>query len=177
LRAIRALALCWPLLGGCAWITQHNATSAKLEREYEMAQLRAADLEAQVAQATTRIEQLEATVREQGQSQAARLETIDQVNDEIARLRGQIESLQFSVDEMKSALEADRTQRELRMLYTERRLDALERLMKVKPPPMPTINELSGTAPVTDPTTPPPTRRRSSPTRPPKRRSTGPSST
>jgi TolA-binding protein len=144
------------LLGGtgCAWLTQNHAASAQYAREVEVAQMRAADLEAQIGQASRRIEQLEATVREHGQTEQTRLENLDQVNTEINSLRGQIEQLQFQVTEMQRYLDDGALSQERRMLHAERRLDQLEKFLKVKPPPPPTDEEL-GIARTGTPTTPP----------------------
>ena len=56
-------------------------------------------MEELVADTQSRVEQLEDTIRIQGQSEASRLENIDQVNAEVSRLRGEIEVLQFELTE------------------------------------------------------------------------------
>src|SRR5262245_48019363 len=74
-----------------------SAATAEYARQVSTAQVRLAELEALITEAELRIRQLEQSIREQGKSQAQRLENIDQVNTEVTRLRGEIEVLQFKV--------------------------------------------------------------------------------
>lgn len=130
------------LAPGCAWITQNHAAQAEYARQVDIVSMRAADMEALLAEADTRIQQLEETVRLHGQQEASRLENFDQVNVEINRLRGQIEELRFQLEEMQRFLDEGAIERERRVLHAERRLAELEKFLRVKPPPPPTDEEL-----------------------------------
>lgn len=127
---------------GCAWLPQNRAATAEYARQVSTVSLRAADLEGELVTANGRLAQLEEAVRTHGQSEASRLETIDEVNTEIGRLRGQIEELKFTVDEIQRAFEADTIERERRQLHAERRLTEIEKFLRITAPPPPTDEEL-----------------------------------
>jgi len=129
------------LLPGC-WAVQNTAASAEYARMVTTANLRVAQLENELAESQARIEQLEEYVRVQGQSQATRLENVDQVNSEVTRLRGQIEVLQFDLEALQSGASGSQLQNERRQLHDERRLRQLEEMLGVKAPPPPTDAEL-----------------------------------
>ncbi|MCB9674819.1 MAG: tetratricopeptide repeat protein [Alphaproteobacteria bacterium] len=101
-----------------------------------------AQLENELAESQARIEQLEEFVRVQGQSQATRLENLDQVNSEVTNLRGRIEVLEFELTTLKDGFADYQLQMERRQLHDERRLRAVETMLGVKPPPPPTDAEL-----------------------------------
>ena len=143
-------------LPGCAWITQNQAARADYARQVEIAALRAADLEDQMTMMQTKVIELQETVALHGQNETERLETLDEVNTEIVKLRGTIEELQFHVAELQKYADQDAITRERRMLHAETRLSALEKYLHVPTPPPPTDQEMGlaptnptvGTAPV-----------------------------
>lgn len=149
-------------LPGCAWITQNQAARADYARQVEIASLRAADLEDQMSAMQTKVTELQETVALHGQNETTRLETIEEVNTEIVKLRGNIEELQFHVAELQKYLDQDAISRERRILHAEKRLSSLEKYLHVPTPPPPTDQEMGlaptdGTAavvPGTDPVTP-----------------------
>src|SRR5688572_13414423 len=65
---------------GCAWLTQNQAASARYSQEVTIAQARAAEVEKELADAKTRLEALEAVIRERGQSENDRLETLESIS-------------------------------------------------------------------------------------------------
>jgi len=138
------------LLPGCAWFTANSAVTSEYSRQVSVASMRAAELEGQFALAEQRIAQLEETVRLQGQNQAEKLENIDQVNAEIGSLRGQIEEMKFQLKELQESIDGSGVEQERRALYSERRLKQIEDFLKIRPPPMPTNEEL-GLEPGADP--------------------------
>lgn len=140
------------LLGGCAWPLANQQVTAQMSREVAVAAARAADAEAALAKTDARLAALEESVRQQGLSQSEKLETIDQVNAEIARLRGEVEKIRFELDEVKRQADQGALDRERRMLHSERRLSAIEAMLRIKPPPPPSDAELTGQPLATDPT-------------------------
>ena len=118
-----------------------NPTS-EMARQVSTAQLRVAEVEAQLVEAEVQIDQLQEWVSHQGQSQADRLENLDQVNAEVARLRGAIEVMQFELAQVKQAVEEQQLGQEKRQLYDELRLSKLESFLGVTPPPAPTDADL-----------------------------------
>jgi TolA-binding protein len=120
-------------------------------------QVRISQLEQLLVESQLRIEQLEEVIRQQGQSEAQKLENFDQVNAEVVRLRGSIEVLQFDLAEVKRLVTDDRTANEKRLLYSEMRLAQIEKMLSLKPPPPPTDADLGlGTGLTGTPTGVPP---------------------
>ena len=78
-------------------------------------------------------------IREQGLTQASRLENIDQVNAEVVRLRGMLEVLQFQVDGLRAEQETYLIDQERRQLYDEARLNQLEQFLGIDSPERPTV--------------------------------------
>lgn len=105
-----------------------------------------AQLETVLVESELRIEQLEEVIRQQGKSNADRLENLDQVNAEVVRLRGAIEVLQFEVAEIKRVLSDQQVSHERRQLHAEMRLAQVEKFLSLKPPPPPSDQDL-GLAP------------------------------
>jgi len=116
--------------------------SSDYARQVSTVSLRMAELEQLLVKSEQRIEQLEEVIRLQGQSEASRLENLDQVNAEVARLRGQLEVLTFRLGELEDSVERDQISRERRLLHSESRLRQLEKFLGVTPPPPPTDVEL-----------------------------------
>lgn len=126
------------VLTGC-FTAHNNAVTSEYARQVSTASLRVAQLEQQLVASRERIEQLEEVIRLQGQSEAARLENLDQVNQEIARLRGAIEVAQFELEGTKTSVEEQQLAQEARQLHDEARLRQIEGLLGVKPPPPPQV--------------------------------------
>lgn len=139
-------------LPGC-FATQNTSASAEYARQVTTASLRTSQLEQQLVESYTRIEQLEEFVRLQGQSQATKMENLDQVNAEVTRLRGAIEVLQFENEKLQTQVEAYELQQELRQLHDEGRLAQVEQFLGVQAPTKPTAADLGlpGTEPVSEP--------------------------
>lgn len=124
-------------LTGC--FSSHNsAVTSEYARQVSTASVRVAQLEQQLVASQDRIAQLEEVIRLQGQSEAARLENLDEVNDELARMRGAIEVLQFERDQLKTGVTEQQLAQEQRQLHDEARLRQIEKLLGVTPPPPPT---------------------------------------
>lgn len=138
-RALILAALSGGALSGC--FTAHNSeVTSEYARQVSTASLRVAQLEQKLVESDARIEQLEEVIRLQGQSEAESLENLDQVNDEIARLRGAIEVIQFQSGELQTGVEDQQLSQEKRQLFDEVRLSQLEKLLGVKPPPAPQVD-------------------------------------
>lgn len=140
---LQLLALVGLLVGGSGcWAAQNGAASAEYARQVSTASLRVAQLEAELARSLQRIEQLEEVIRMQGQTEASRLENIDQVVAEVTRLRGDVEVQRFELLAANEAGEKAGIDRERRLIHGERRLHQIESFLGIKPPPPPTDAEL-----------------------------------
>ena len=147
-------------LPGLAFAGGNEAATATYASQVEVAAQREKVLEDEVSQANDRIAQLEESVRQHGQTEANRLENLDQVNSEVDKLRGQLEEINFKLDAQQKTLDTMLTDDDKRMLYDEKRIAALENYLHVRPPPVdgvvdPTQVAGSATAPVGTSTTAP----------------------
>jgi TolA-binding protein len=129
---------------GC--LTANAGATRELHASASAAQLRVAQVEALLAESEQRLVQVEEALRAQGRSQADRLQNIEQVVDEMTRLRGEIEVLRFQVSELTRSVEAAQLAQERRQLHDESRLAQVEAYLGVTPPPPPTDAELGVTA-------------------------------
>ncbi|MEO0600278.1 MAG: tetratricopeptide repeat protein [Myxococcota bacterium] len=136
------IALLSGLFGG--WETSAHAAdpSAEISRQLTTTRVRLAQLEALLVEAELRVEQVEEVIRTQGRDEQSRLENIDQVNAEVARLRGAIEVLEFTTNELKQSLTDFQLETERRQLHAEMRLAQIESYLKIEPPPVPTDADL-----------------------------------
>ncbi len=141
LRSPMSLMVSVPALSGC-WITGNTAASAEYSRQVSTASLRVAQAEVELESARERLAQIEEVLRTQGQNQADRLQNFDQVNQEVSRLRGQIEVLQFDMTDVKSTLDSRAIDSERRLMHGERRLAQVEKVLNLRTPPLPTDAEL-----------------------------------
>jgi TolA-binding protein len=121
---------------------QNQAATAEYATQVTVVSERARAIETALAQSEKRILQLEETVRTHGQNEATRLESFEQVNVEVGRLRGDIEQLRFQLKAIQEELARGAVDRERRMLHGELRLEAIESMLSLKPPPAPTDEEL-----------------------------------
>lgn len=140
------------LTTGCPFGNQ--AVTDSMQREYATAAMRVQQLETTLGEADSRITQLEATLRRQGEEKVTQLETIEEVNTEIARIRGDIELVRRDLDTLKSGWEKTELGNEKRRLHLERRVTAIEGLFGLTPPPPPTDEELGIALAPTEPVDP-----------------------
>jgi len=119
-----------------------SAASSEVARQLSTAQLRVAEVESQLVAAEVQIQQLQEWVSHQGRFEADRLENLDQVNAEVARLRGSLEVVQFELSQARQALEEQQVAQEKRQLHDESRLAQIEKFLGIKPPPPPTNEDL-----------------------------------
>jgi len=131
------MALAQPSFAG-----SNTGATSEYARQVSTVSLRMAELEQLLVKAEQRIEQLEEVIRLQGKSEASRLDNLDEVNTEVARLRGQIEVMTFTLDELQKKVDSDQLSRERRMLHAEARLRQLEKFLGVKAPLPPTDAEM-----------------------------------
>jgi TolA-binding protein len=120
----------------------NKAATGAYARQVTVATMRVAQLEAALVDAEARVGQLEEALRAQVEEDYTKLETLEEVNAEVSRIRGEIEVLQFELAETSRSLEGLTVDQERRMLHGERRLAQLERFLGVQPPPPPTDEEL-----------------------------------
>ena len=116
--------------------TGQSATSA-YERELALQATYSQALEKEAETVRLRVDQLEEINRYRGQQEAEKLENLDQVQDELQRLRGLLEEEQFKAQQAaddRLALDEDTA---FRIEYLELRVVTLERSLGLQAPPPP----------------------------------------
>lgn len=141
-RFLSALLLAGSLVG-CLPLSNADAT-ASYARQVAIAMLRVAQMEEMLATNEGRVEQLEEVIRVQGRHAASRLETMEEVNIEVSRLRGEIEVLHRDLEQLTTALHDYQLSQEGRQLRDEARLAQVEKFLGLKPPPVVDRSTLEG---------------------------------
>lgn len=116
--------------------TGQSATSA-YERELALQATYSQALESEAERVRLRVDQLEEINRYRGQQEAEKLENLDQVQDELQRLRGILEEEQFKAQQAaddRLALDEDTA---FRIEYLELRVSTLERSLGLEAPQPP----------------------------------------
>ncbi len=122
------------LLLACVLDRTGQSASAGYERELALAQTRVEELETENANIEARVDQLEEVNRYRGQQEAAKMENLDQVREEVQRLRGLVEELQHEADLAAEDELAWKDDAAFRLEYAEARLASLEETLGLEPP-------------------------------------------
>ena len=126
------------VMSGCLTAGKH--VTAEYTRQITVASARAAQTESAVLKVEARLKNLEKTLRQQGKVEAQRLENLDQVNAEISKLRGQLEELNFAVQDLRLLFEQGVLAQEGRQLHDEARLKQIEGFLGISAPPPPEVS-------------------------------------
>ena len=137
------LIFCGILGSGCLPRPNVEATAA-YSRQVAMTMLRVAQMEEVLAGNQSRVEQLEEVIRVQGQHAASRLETMEEVNFEVSRLRGEIEVAKRELELLRTSLHDYQIAQESRQLRDEARLAQLETFLGLEPPKAVALESLTG---------------------------------
>jgi tol-pal system protein YbgF len=122
------------LLLACVLDRTGQSASASYEREMALAQTRTEALQSENANLEARIDQLEEVNRYRGQQEAAKMENLDQVREEVQRLRGVVEELQHEAELGADDALAVNEDVAFRLQYAEARLASLESTLGLEPP-------------------------------------------
>ena len=139
----RFMVASWGLIlatSGCVLDRTGQSASTLYQVGLNEQRVRMSNLESQFQELDRRIGQIEEYNRSRGQSEIMRMENLDELRDEVARMRGEMEVLQHDFDqaslqEMGRAADAD-----FRMLWLEDRANALEQALGMGQAPPPDIN-------------------------------------
>lgn len=161
------------LLVGCVLDRTGQSATSKYERELSDHQSRVRDLESLGEDVGRRVAQLEEVTRARGQEDILKMETVEELRGEVAKMRGEFETLDHDYRTYETASLGAQTDVDARLLYLETRVGAVEKTLGLKPPPRPGMESLGavpeaggtgggtppktdgGTNPTTDPTTDP----------------------
>ncbi|GDX78471.1 hypothetical protein LBMAG42_02820 [Deltaproteobacteria bacterium] len=137
----------WPLfLVGCVLDRTGQSATSKYEKELSDHQSRVRDLESLGEDVGRRVAQLEEVTRARGQEDILKMETVEELRGEVAKMRGEFETLDHDYRTYETASLGAQTDVDARLLYLETRVGAVEKSLGLKPPPRPGMESL-GAAP------------------------------
>ena len=133
----------WLLMLSLACVLDRTGQSAtaQMQREIRDNAVRVYNVEQQFLQVEARVNQLEELTRSRGQQNILKMETLDELRQETARMRGEVEMITHAMGEGSKDLSSKVEDAQFRVLWLESRATQLERSLGVKtpdPPVMPT---------------------------------------
>lgn len=133
--------------------TGQSATHT-LKSEIEDHAHRVRELESVSEDVGRRLGQLEEVTRARGQDEILKMETMEQLRQEVANMRGELEQLDHDYEDFEKSGLGFQTDADARLLYLDSRVAQVERSLGVKPPPMGSVTTTATVAPTTTPTAP-----------------------
>jgi tol-pal system protein YbgF len=130
--------------------TGQSATD-QMHRELADHGRRLQELEIVSEDMSRRVGQLEEVTRARGQEEILKMETMEQLRQEVARIRGDFEVLQHEYGDYEKAGIGYQQDSDYRMVYLESRVASMEKSLGMKTPPPPARDPSTGT--VMEPTT------------------------
>jgi tol-pal system protein YbgF len=125
---------------GCVVDRMGQSASETYRRELAVQATRTQALQATVDELTHRVDQIEEVTRARGQEEIMRMETLDQLRTEMARLRGDIEVVQHDLGLKSDAAGKFQEDTDYRLAWLETRAAALEKNLGLQPPSPPPKN-------------------------------------
>jgi TolA-binding protein len=138
---------------GCVLDRTGQSITSTAQREMAIQTSRVSEAQRLSTNLESRVQDMEEVLRYRGRQEAEKLENLDQVTGEIRRLRGELELLQHASQQEGSAGSVFREDAAHRLAWTEGRLEALEAVLGMAPPPMPVVEP--GAAEATEASVPP----------------------
>ena len=142
----------WWVLAGCVLNRTGQSATDQMQKMLSDHDRRVAELEAVSEDVSRRVGQIEEVTRARGQEEILKMETMEQLRQEVARLRGDVETLQHDYDTTSNAGIGFQQDADWRLTYTEQRIVGLERSLGVKAPPPPARDGSVAAPPTTSPT-------------------------
>ena len=122
---------------GCVLDRRGQSASARYERELKMQGARLSSLEQQFDDLDGRLTRVEELTQARGEQDLVKLQTLEQVRAEIARLRGEVELLRHDVDTHNGDAGRRLEDAAFRLAWLETRAEQLEKSLGLAPPPPP----------------------------------------
>jgi tol-pal system protein YbgF len=132
------------LLLSCVLDRTGQSASEAMRREVALHGARLSNVEAELQEAERRVAQLEELQRDRGQDEIQKMETVDELRSEVARLRGDVETLMHDSTNSGASTTKLLEDAEFRVTWLEARAAQLEKSLGIKPPPPPERPEGSG---------------------------------
>jgi tol-pal system protein YbgF len=140
---------------GCVLDRTGQSANEQYRRQFALHGARLGSLESDIDKVAQRVVQLEELNRARGQDEILKMETLEQVRGELARLRGDLELLGHQSEKALTEGGAYQQDAAFRIAWLEARADQIEGKLKIKPPPPPDLEapaEGAGAATTTSPT-------------------------
>lgn len=122
---------------GCVINRTGQSATGQMEKQLSEHQRRVNELEAGSEDVARRVGQLEEVTRSRGQEDILRMDTMEQLRQEVANTRGDFEVLQHDYSTFEAAGLGYQQDADWRMSYLEQRVANLEKSLGVKAPPPP----------------------------------------
>lgn len=132
-----ALLALFLLTSGCVLDRTGQSASEIYRRELALQGAAVTNFESQIDNVEGRLRQLEELNRAQGQEEILKMETLEQVRGEVARMRGEVEVLQHNFGQQGTDTLARQEDASFRLLWLEQRADELERSLGLETPAAP----------------------------------------
>lgn len=142
------------LLLACVLDRTGQSATSRYDRELADHQGRIRDLESLGEDVGRRVAQLEEVTRARGQEDILEMETVEELRGEVAKMRGEFETLDHDYRTFETASLGAQTDVDERLLYGEARATSMEKSLGLKPPPRSVIADLPEPAPGTPGTDP-----------------------
>jgi TolA-binding protein len=127
------------LLAGCVLDRTGQSASEVFRRDLVLHATRLNNLENQFDRVESRVAQLEELNRSRGQNEILKMETIEEVRSEVARLRGEIEVINHTYGGSLTDLSALGEDASFRLAWLEDRAAQIEDNLGISPPPPPEL--------------------------------------
>lgn len=141
-----------PLLLACVIDRTGQSSTDQMRRELADHGRRVRELEVVSEDMSRRVGQMEEVTRARGQDEILKMETMEQLRQEVAHIRGDFEVLQHEYGTYEQAGIGYQQDSDYRMAYVEDRVGQLEKSLGVKTPPPPVRDPSTGGVATVDPT-------------------------
>lgn len=122
---------------GCVLDRTGQSATEAYRRELLVQASRLDNLDNLMDRADARLSQLEEVTRARGQEEILKMESMDQVRQEVSRLRGDLEVLSHNVDQSGTTSRSSAEDAQFRLAWLELRADQVEKSLGLKAPPPP----------------------------------------
>ncbi len=123
------------LLSACVLDRTGQSATSVYQRELDGQQERVRELESMGEGVGRRVAQLEEVTRARGQEDILKMETVDDLRGEVAKMRGEYEVIDHDYRTFEMAALGTQNDVDSRLLYLEQRVAAVERALGIRPPP------------------------------------------
>lgn len=132
-------------LVGCIVDRTGQSTTTVWRKELDAHAAHLAQIDKTLDAADARVSQLEELTRARGQDDILKMENLDQIRQEVANMRGELEVLSHQAGAEAKVKETQAADVAFRVAWLETRAESLERTLGVKAPPPPNLGA-AGTA-------------------------------